>query len=77
MEDEMYKENNHVIFNPSEKKQYSKKSKGSMCRGLLKITRSSTFVIQDNDAFDKFEENLRDILEDLKLSVPSENDLVN
>ena len=47
-----------------------------MCRELLKQIRSLTFLIQDNNVFDKLEENLRDILEDRKLSAPSENGLV-
>ena len=72
MEGEIYKKNNYVNFNPLQKKQYSKKSKASMCRELLKHVRSLTFLIQDNNVFDKLEEGLRDILEDLKLSVPSE-----
>ena len=32
MEDVIYTENNYVNFNPLQKKQYSKKSKASMCR---------------------------------------------
>ena len=76
MEDEIYEENNHVNFNPLQKKQYSKKSKASMCRELLKQIRSLTFLIQDNNVFDKLEEDLRDILEDLKLNAPTENGLV-
>ena len=76
MEHEIYEENNPVNFNPLQKKQYSKKSKASMCRELLKQIRSLTFLIQDNNVFDKLEEDLRDILEDLKLNAPTENGLV-
>ena len=76
MEHEIYEENNPVNFNPLQKKQYSKKSKASTCRELLKQVKSLTFLIQNNNVFDKIEEDLRDILEDLKLSAPSENGLV-
>ena len=76
MEHEIYEESNPVNFNPLQKKQYSKKSKASTCRELLKQVKSLTFLIQNNNVFDKLEEDLRDILEDLKLSAPSENGLV-
>ena len=51
-------------------------AKASTCRELLKRIKSLTFLIQDNDVFDKLEKDLRDNLEDLKLSALSENGLV-
>ena len=76
MEDEIYEENNHVNFNLLKKQQYFKKSKTSIYREILKQIGSLTFLIQDNDVFNKFEEDLWDIFEDLKRSASSESGLV-
>ena len=71
-----YEENNNVNLNLWRKKPYSRKSRASMCRELLNQIRQLTLLIQDNNVFDKLKEDLRDILEDLKLCVPSENGLI-
>ena len=42
-----------------------------MCRELLKQINSLTFLVLEEETLDKIEEDLRDIVEDLKLQAPT------
>ena len=60
-----------VYFKTLPKKQYVKRAKASMCRELLKQINSLTFLVLEEETLDKIEEDLRDIVEDLKLQAPT------
>ena len=47
-----------------------------MCKELLKQIKSLSYLFHNNDIFDKFEEDLSEILEDLELSVPLDDSLI-
>ena len=47
-----------------------------MSRELLKQLNSLTFVVLEEETLDKTEEDLRDIVKDLKLQVPYEAQLI-
>ena len=65
-----------LYFNALPKKQYAKRSKVLMSRELLKQLNSLTFVVLEEETLDKTEEDLRDIVKDLKLQVPYEARLI-
>ena len=47
-----------------------------MCRELLKQINSLTFLVLEEETLDKLEEDLRDIVEDLKLQAPHDAGLI-
>ena len=61
----------NAYFKTLPKKQYEKGSKASTCRELLKQINSLTFLVLEEETLDKIEEDLRDIVEDLKLQAPT------
>ena len=65
-----------VYFKTLPKKQYVKRAKASMCRELLKLINSLTFLVLEEETLDKLQEDLRDIMEDLKLQAPHEAGLI-
>ena len=66
----------NAYFKTLPKKQYVERSKASMCRELLKQINSLTFLVQEEETLDKLEEDLRDIVEDLKLQAPHDAGLI-
>ena len=58
------------------KKQYAKRSKASMCREWLKQINSLTFLVLEEGTLDKLKEDLRAAVEDLKVQVPHEAELI-
>ena len=67
----------NAYFKTLPKKQHVERSKASMCRELLKQINSLTFLVQEEETLDKLEEDLRDIVEDLKLQTPHDAGLIN
>ena len=65
-----------AYFKTLPKKQYVKRSKASMCRELLKQINSLTFLVLEEETLDKLEEDLRDVVEDLKLQAPHDAGLI-
>ena len=70
------KNDDHNAFKTLPKKQYLKRSKTSRCRELLKQINSLTFLVLEEETLDKLEEDLRDIVEDLKLQAPNDAELI-
>ena len=69
-------EQSTIHFNTLPEKQYSERSKSPMCIESLKEINSLTFHVQEEETLDRVEEDLRDILEDLKLVAPHEAGLI-
>ena len=65
-----------VYFNTLPKKQYVQISKASMCREVLTQINSLTFLVLEEETLDKLQEDLRDIVEDLKLHTSHETGLI-
>ena len=66
----------NAYFKTLPKKQHVKRSKVSMRRELLTQTNSLIFLVLEEETLEKLGEDLRDIVEDLKLKAPHDAGLI-
>ena len=67
----------HQKYHTLPKKNYSKRSKASVCRELLNQIKTLMFLLHDVTALEKLKEDLSDLLEDLRQEVPFEDEMIN